>query len=88
MTSSREERPGKLLEGGDAGDGTERREQSTVQKYSEGGSMGWRPATPEAMEGNPGAELEEGMEEERTPGDSQFSSLISNDSRLIYAEIW
>lgn len=88
MTHSREEKLGKLPEGGDTGAGTERREQSTVQRYSEGGSMGWRPATPEAKEGNPGAELEDRMEGKRTPGDSQFPSLNSNDSRIIYAEIW
>lgn len=53
MTHSREEKLGKLPEGGDTG-----------------------------------AELEDRMEGKRTPGDSQFPSLNSNDSRIIYAEIW
>ena len=45
-------------------------------------------SNPGAKEGNSGAGLEGGWKGKRTLGDSQFSSLNSNDSRIIYAEIW
>lgn len=52
MACAREQRPGKLLEGDDAGAGTARREQSKYRaKVFRGRELGLETSNPEAMGG-------------------------------------